>query len=483
MTATIHDARITSRPISELRANPRNARTHSKRQIKLIAESIRAFGFLNPILLDDADTVLAGHGRLAGARMVGLDSVPTLRLSGLSEAERRAYVLADNKIAEEAGWDREMLALELGELAVLLPSEALDLSLTGFALGEVDIIIGDHQEVRHEPEDEVGSPPDAPVSRPGDLWAIGPHRVLCGDARDGEALDRLLAGAVPRMVFTDPPYNVPVVGHVTRGPRHGEFAMASGEMSETEFGEFLADSLGQAIRVSTPGSVHQICIDWRGFALLHRAVGSLYDALLNVCVWNKGTAGQGSFYRSQHEFVAVFRVKGAGHQNNVELGRHGRNRSNLWSYPGVSGFGAERAAALAMHPTVKPVALVADAIRDCTSKGDLVLDPFLGSGTTLVAAAKVGRRGYGLEYEPRFVDVIVRRLEAYTGLDAVLEEDGRGFAEIEAARGGLTRPEPARAGARARGGNGARVTAIPAGGATPDGTVPAEATLGANGTL
>ncbi|WP_335645495.1 DNA methyltransferase [Methylobacterium durans] len=421
-----------SRSPSALRANPRNARTHSKHQIRQIADSIEAFGFLNPVLVDEAGMVLAGHGRLAAAKLLKLTGVPTLLASGLSEAQKRAYVLADNKLAEKAGWDRALLAIELGELAELLPPLNWDLTLTGFETGEIDLILADHEEEEPAPEDAMPEVTGPAVTRRGDLWCLGAHRLLCGDARAADDLDRLMAGVQADMVFTDPPYNVPIAGHVQGRGRvqHREFAFASGEMSEEAFSRFLHDSLGNAVRVSRAGAVHDVCMDWRHVAALIRVGEELYGALLNLCAWAKTNAGQGSFYRSQHELVAVFRVGDEAHQNNVQLGRFGRNRSNVWSYPGSSGFGGE--ADRADHPTPKPVALVADAIRDCTGRGARVLDPFLGSGTTLLAAEKVGRCGYGLEYEPAYVDVAIRRWQTFTGRDAVLEADGRTYAEVGA---------------------------------------------------
>ena len=238
------------------------------------------------------------------------------------------------------------------------------------------------------------------------------------------------------MTFADPPFNTPVDGHVQgRGRnKHAEFAFASGEMSERQFRAFLTECLGCAAYMSRDGAIHYVCMDWRHIEVLMSVAREIYGSVLNLVVWNKTNAGQGSLYRSQHELIGVFRVGDAPHQNNVALGRHGRNRSNVWTYPGVNGFCAGRGEALAMHPTVKPVALVADAMRDCTAKGELILDPFLGSGTTVLAAEKIGRRCFGLEYEPGYVDVTVRRWQAYTGTDAVLNGDGRTFDEIAAER-------------------------------------------------
>jgi hypothetical protein len=427
---------VVIRSLDDLRPNPKNARTHSRRKINDLANTIRAVGFIGVIVIDEKGMILAGHARYAAAKILGLTCVPTLCVSGLSDELLRAFVLADNKFSERAGWDRETLAEELGELSILLPSINLDISITGFETGEIDILLSDIGEEKLDPTDQLPPSAGPPVTRRGDLWILRQHRILCGDAREQPGYSRLMNGQCAAMVFADPPYNVRVPGHVQgRGRvRHADFAFASGEMSDTEFRVFLETCLGHLACASSDGAVHFVCMDWRHIDVLLDVGRRIYGATLNVCVWVKTNPGQGSFYRSAHELIAVFRVGKTSHQNNVELGRHGRNRSNVWSYPGVNSFGAGRDDALAMHPTVKPVALVADAMRDCTTKGDLVLDPFLGSGTTIMAAEKIGRRCFGTEYEPAFVDVAIRRWQAYTNYDAVLEGDGRTFDELAAER-------------------------------------------------
>lgn len=427
---------IVMRAIGDLRPNPRNARTHSKRQIRDLAKAIEAVGFIGVIVVDDTGMILAGHARHAAAELIGMKTIPTICVTGLSNERVRAFVLADNKFSERAGWNREILAQELEELSILLPALDLDLSLTGFELGEIDVLLADIGQEAPEPEDRLPPTAGPAVSRRGDLWILGRHRILCGDAREASDYARVMKGEAATMAFTDPPYNVRIGGHVQgRGRvRHDEFAFASGEMSDATFSRFLSMCLGSAAAVSRDGAVHFVCMDWRHIDILMAVGRDIYGATLNMVVWNKTNPGQGSFYRSQHELIGVFRVGDAPHQNNVDLGRHGRNRSNVWTYPGVNSFGAGRADALAMHPTVKPVALVAAAMRDCTSKGDLVLDPFLGSGTTVMAAEKIGRRCFGLEYEPAYVDVIVRRWQACTKADAILDGDGRTFDEVAAER-------------------------------------------------
>lgn len=427
---------IAVRPIVSLIPNPRNARTHSKKQIRQIADSINKFGFLNLILIDEAGMVLAGHGRMQTAKLLGMTEVPTLLASGLTETQKRAYVLADNKLAEKAGWDRELLALELGDLAVLLPEIDCDLTLTGFDSGEIDLIFHDRDTPKVDPDDTVPEESPEVVSRRGDLWLLGDHRLLCGDVRSVADMDHLMAGNSARMVFTDPPYNVAIAGHVQgRGKiKHREFAHASGEMSEAEFTNFLRDSLANLARVCRDGAIAYACMDWRHLCEMQTAGMAVFSELKNLVVWNKTSPGQGSFYRSQHELIFVFKVGEAEHLNSFGLGVHGRTRSNVWTYPGANSFHAGRKDELAMHPTVKPVALVADALRDCSMKNDVVLDGFLGSGTTLMAAEKVGRRCFGLEIDPIYVDVIIRRWQAATKLEAVLDGDGRTWDDIRAER-------------------------------------------------
>ena len=429
----LRDLSIGHMKVSGLKVNPRNARTHSKRQVQAIAKSIKSFGFTNPVLVDDNDMILAGHGRFQAAKLLGLDAVPAIRISQLTEAEKRAFVLADNKLAERAGWDRELLAVELGELAVMVPDLGLSVDLTGFEVGEIDAILSDVEEAKAASRDDEISPlPEKPVSRPGDLWLLGRHRLLCGDARDPAALVALLGSEPADMVFTDPPYNVRIDGHVLGKGRHqhAEFAMASGEMSEGEFTDFLQQVLGNAAAASRDGALHYVCMDWRHLGELLAAGKSIYSEMKNLCVWAKTNGGQGSLYRSQHELVALFKVGDGEHVNNVELGRFGRNRSNVWHYAGVNSFKADRQEELEAHPTVKPVALVADAIKDVTRRGAIILDLFGGSGTTLIAAERTGRRARLLEIEPRYVDVTISRFEQLTKADAIHADTGETYAEV-----------------------------------------------------
>lgn len=415
-----------------LQPRPANPRTHTKKQIRQIARSIERFGFNNPVLVDSAGCIVAGHGRVEAAKLLGLPQVPAIRLEELSEAEIRAYVIADNRLAELAGWNRELLALELQGLIEL--DLDFDVCLTGFETPEIDILIGELTDDNEEdPADEVPKVAAGPaVTRPGDIWVLGRHRLICGDATDAGALARLLDGVAAQMVFTDPPYNVPVDGHVCGlgGVKHREFAMAAGEMSSEEFTGFLTTVFKNLAAHSAAGAIHFICMDWRHMGEVLAAGTAAYSAFKNLCVWAKTNGGMGSLYRSQHELVFVFKAGDGPHINNVELGRHGRYRTNLWTYPGINSFGKTRSADLAAHPTVKPLALVKDAILDCSRRGGIVLDVFAGSGTTLLAAEKTGRVGYGVELDPHYCDVIVERLAA-AGVATVQNETGRSFAEIK----------------------------------------------------
>ena len=431
------DLKIVFLPISSLQANPRNARTHSRRQIRQIADSIAAFGFNNPVLIDENSHIIAGHGRVEGAKLLGLTEVPTVCLSHMTEADKRAYVIADNRLAEKAGWDEAILAIEFEALFEIAPE--LDLTITGFEIGEIDLIIQDNDsETEPDALDDV-APPDAGipvVTRPGDLWRLGRHRVLCADATQPEAYAHLLEGQQAQMVFTDPPYNVQIGGHASGLGRvqHAEFPMASGEMSEDEFTAFLKIDLDHIRAHSADSAIAFVCMDWRHLYELFAAGRAAKLALKNLVVWAKTNAGMGTFYRSQHELIAVFKVGSAPHINSFELGQYGRHRTNVWTYPGVNSFGAGRDEALAMHPTVKPVALVADAMRDCSKRNGLILDPFLGSGTTVIAAELTGRRAAGFELDPRYVDAIVRRWQQMTGEDAVLAATGETFERVADAR-------------------------------------------------
>jgi DNA modification methylase len=432
------DMQIETFAIETLRTYAGNARTHSNKQIRQIAKSIERFGFCNPVLIDDQGQIIAGHGRVAAAKLLGIKEVPTVKLAHLSDVEKRAYILADNRLAEKAGWDREILAIELQALVSL----DFEVELTGFEIAEVDLILEEADEAAGGPggrEDESPTYRAGPaVTLSGDLWELGPHRLLCADARQPAAYVQLLDNAKAEFVFTDPPYNVPIDGHVCGlgRIRHADFAMGCGEMSAAEFTGFLESVFGLMADNTVNGSIHQICMDWRHMPEMLVAGNAVYQEFKNLCVWNKSNAGMGTFYRSKHELVFVWKSGTAPHINTFELGQYGRSRSNVWEYAGVNSLKPGRLEELAMHPTVKPVALVADAIKDCSRRNGLVLDPFAGSGTVLIAAERTGRRARALEIDPHYVDVAVRRWENYTGKAAILAATGSTFEEINEKRSG-----------------------------------------------
>lgn len=435
----VKSVQLVLRDIESLRPYPRNARTHSRKQVQQIAASIERFGFNNPVLISDEGEIIAGHGRAEAAKLLGMKTVPTLALSHLSEAERRAYILADNKLALNAGWDREILAIELQALVDL----EFDVELTGFSLAEVDLVLDEAGEADPEgmdaAEDLVPQRSGPPVTRTGDLWLLGRHRLLCGDTRSIADLDRLMGADRADLVFTDPPYNVAIDGHVCGlgSVKHREFAFASGEMSKSQFTAFLVETLGNIARVMRDGAIAYVCMDWRHMGELVAAGEQVFTELKNLVVWNKTNGGMGAFYRSKHELIFVYKQGTADHTNSFGLGETGRYRTNVWDYAGISSIGSSRSEELAMHPTVKPVALIADAIRDCSRRGEVVLDGFGGSGSTLLAAEKTGRSARLVEYDPIYCDTIVRRWERYTGKRAALQGTGATFENVTDERLGI----------------------------------------------
>jgi DNA modification methylase len=428
---------IVHRPIDLLKPDPGNARKHSKKQIGQIARSIRTFGFNVPVLVDANLRVIGGHGRLLAARQLGLSDVPTIRLEHLSPEQARAFAIADNRLTEIATWDDRLLGEQLRELSAL----NLDFSLevTGFDIPDIDLLI-EGVAPQSDNADEVPSPqPGRAVCRPGDLWQLGPHRIYCGSAIEESCYQALMGNDRAVAVFTDPTYNVPIAGAASGlgAIQHRELAMAAGEIDEAAFTEFLAQACGLLARYSRDGSLHYVCMDWCHAGELLAAAKGVYAEQKNLCVWAKDNAGMGSFYRSQHELVFVFKHGRAPHRSNVQRGKHRRNRSNLWSYPGARSLSraSEEGDLLALHPTVKPVRLVADALLDSTARGEIVLDGFLGSGTTLIAAERVGRICRGLEIDPLYVDTAIRRWQADTGEAAQHANTGTTFDQISSTLG------------------------------------------------
>jgi len=411
--------------IDAVKPNPRNAKQHPEQQVLLIAENIRKFGVNHPLLIDENNELIGGHARLAAAELLKLPTLPAIRLSNLSAQEKRAVALADNK----------MLSLELKELTADTGELTFDYTITGFDTPEIDQLLGGDPSLgKPDPADEVPAPADtgASVIRPGDLWVCGPHRLYCGNALDPASYRVLLRGDPADIVFTDPPYNVRVAGHVSQRTDAREFAMASGELSSEEFVDFLQTITAHIAANVANGAVVYICMDWRHLDDLSAATRRYLGKPKNMIVWVKTNGGQGSFYRSQHEHIAVYVAGTAAPTNNFRLGERGRYRTNVWSYAGFNSFGRDRVTALNAHPTMKPIALVADALRDCSKRGDIVLDPFGGSGTTMIAAERTGRTARLIEIDPIYCEVIIRRWQTLSGKTAVLSESNETWDEVAA---------------------------------------------------
>jgi len=423
---------IIYRLVKDLIPHSSNARTHSRHQIRQIAESVKTFGFTNPVLIDRGNTIIAGHGRVAAAKLLGIDQVPTIRLEGLTDDHIRAYIIADNRLAEKAGWDKTILAIELQHLKTL--DAGLDVTVTGFEIPEINLII--QQACDKHDKDDVFDIADAnhPVTRPGDQWHLGGHRVLCGSSLESVSYKALLSTCKANLVFVDPPYDILVGGHAcgNSSVHHRNFGTASREMTEAKFAAFLTTSLRLLALHSTSTSIHFVCVDWHHLDELLAASKQIYDALLDLCVWVKEKGGTGSLYRSRHELVLVFRNGKIRPRNNVQLEQKGRTRTNVWEYrqrnnnsrEGIEGKSPRP------HPAFKPVALVADAILDSSARGDIVMDPFLGSGTTLIAAERVGRTCFGMEIDPTYIDTAVRRWQRHTGDHATHSITGKRFDDL-----------------------------------------------------
>ena len=429
---TVDPLKVELRPLGVLKPAARNARTHSDKQIEQVAASIRHFGFTNPIIIEADGTIVAGHARFEASKALGIVDVPTIQITHLSADELRAYRLADNKIADNAEWDPEILRLEFEALVEI--ETRYDVEITGFTTTQIDLLLDMSPAEAKLEEQPALNRKEVPGVERGDVWVLGSHRLLCGDSRDPASFDRLMDLEQARMVFSDPPFNVKVDGHVggLGRTKHAEFAMASGEMSDAQFTAFLQTVFANAAAVSIDGAIHYQCMDWRHMGEMLGAGHSVYSGLQNLCTWVKDNGGMGSFYRSQHELVFVWKVGDAPHLNTVQLGKNGRYRTNVWHYRGATKTGPD--AELALHPTVKPVTMIMDAIKDTSKRGDIVLDPFGGSGSTLIAAHKTGRRARLIEYEPGYCAVTIRRWQKIARGKAVLETTGETFADVYARR-------------------------------------------------
>ena len=419
--------RIEMMPRASLRPNPRNPRTHSKKQLLLISSALQRWGVLVPLICDDKYNIVAGNARFAAAELAGIDELPVIRAQFVSEADRVAFALAENKLAELGGWDPEIVAEDLE----FLIGHDFDIGLTGFDFSHLDVGLVTSPEV--EEPIELPAPNTIAVSRPGDLWSNGPHRLYHGNSRLVESFETLLGSDLPDMVVGDSPYNVPILGHVTRAAGAREFAEACGEMNSPEYTAFLRIIFRNCARFSKDGSIHIQFIDWRHLREILDAADGVYTELKQLAVWDKQVGGMGSCLRSQHELAFIFKSGRAPHTNNVSLEK-GRYRTNVWSYPNPNMAHQKKASkGETVHPTQKSLAMICDALIDFSNRGDLVLDPFSGSGQTLLAAHRTQRRGAAIEIDPLFVDLGLKRLSAATGLPTTLG-DGRTFYEVAADR-------------------------------------------------
>jgi DNA modification methylase len=412
-------------PINSVKPYARHARIHNKRTIDKIKKIIAYYGQLVPIIVDTNNVIIDGHAFWQSMTELGSGDIAVIVVAGRSDPEIKALRLALNRIPSDAAWDNERVRQEIQELVNL----SFDLELTGFDAPEIDHILDVDLQKLNVVDADIPAVEKIAVSAAGDVRVCGHHRVGCGDARDQAFVDRVRDGKMSDICFVDPPYNVPIGGFVSgKGrARHREFAHATGEMSRVEFTAFLGESLKVLRAASTRSALIFACMHWRYVFELIGAGRQCGLHLFDMCVWTKTTAGMGSLYRSQHELICIFKAGAEAHANNVELGRHGRNRSNLWTYRGFNAFGSDRDELLASHPTVKPVLMIADALRDVTKRGGIVLDTFLGSGSTLMAAEETGRHCFGIELDPLYVDLAIRRWQTKTARDAVHAETGELF--------------------------------------------------------
>jgi DNA modification methylase len=394
----------------------RETRRHPPAQIQKLQASLEQFGF-------------AGWGLVLAAQKMRLPEIPAVMIADLDEMKLRLLRLALNRLGDGSKWDVEALSLEFTDILEIDPN--VDFSISGFEMSEIDTALS---QSGLDEEDELPSMDTSipPVTKPGDRWLLGEHQVDCADALAPESYDRLLGDEKAQMIFTDPPWNIPIEGNVSGlgAVKHQNFAMGCGEMTGAQFTQFLRTSLGHAANHSTDGSIHYVCMHWSKMAELLAATAEHYSEMKNLCVWSKSNAGMGSLYRSRHELVFVFKRGTAPHINNVELGRFGRNRTNVWEYPGQNVLNGTAKSKLSLHPTAKPVALVADAIRDCSNRNGIILDPFGGAGTTLIAAEKTGRKARLIELDPRYVDATIERWINLTGKTPINADTGAAYPRV-----------------------------------------------------
>lgn len=421
--------KINYMPTGELKDYHRQFRKPGKKQIQKTIAMIEQCGIVTPIVIDGENRIVIGGHIVQAARQMNVDTLPVVNVNHLEEYQIRTLRIAYDRIAEEAEWDKNELRLEFEDLEILMPD--IDLTLTGFDIPEIEVILDETPE--NDPDDEAPEPEAGQATvQAGELWQCGDHLLYCGNALEADSYTTLLGEDTVDLVFTDAPYNVKIDGHVGNSGKikHREFEMASGEMSQQEFTTFLTTVHQHMADHIKDGGILFSCMDWRHITEITMAASSAGLNMLNLCIWNKDNGGMGSLYRSKHELIFVFKKGKGSHTNNVELGKHGRYRTNVWEYPGVNSFARNRRDDLKLHPTVKPVSMVADAIKDCSKRGHTVLDPFGGSGTTMIAAERSGRKARIIELDPLYCDVIVKRWQSISKSDAVRVSDGMTFNQL-----------------------------------------------------
>ena len=427
------ELKIETVKVEQLKPYKNNAKIHSPDQISQIAESIQQFGFVNPILIDENDEIIAGHGRFEAAKILNLSQVPVIRIGHLTNVQKRKLRIADNRISENGGgWDADLLNIEISELCEL--EDIADITITGFNDIEIDQILTEPRTksevkkldaVPYVADDEI-------ITVPGDIWEFdGGHRIICGDSIDRDTFAKLLGNKRVNLVLQDPPFNIKIKGFVSGNGtvKHPDFAMATGEMSDSEYTEFLGKNFALCSEYATDNAMIFNFIDWRNVMPMLTACKQHFARHINLCVWVKNKAGMGTPYRSQHELCTVFLNKAGKVTDHIKLGKYGRNRSNVWHYYGCNSYGPHRND-LKMHPTVKSFEMLSDIMLDVTSIGDAVLDCFLGSGSTFIAAQRHKRICYGIEYEPKYVDTCVKRFYEAFGIDAINARTGKTYTQL-----------------------------------------------------
>jgi DNA modification methylase len=424
--------------LSHLKLPTRQTRKYKPEAVKTAIGITERFDEIMPMLVDNSYTIIHGLEFFEARKKLGLKTAKVIRLSSLSETDRRVLTLGLQRLPELSSFDDAALSAEMRELQAL----KLDLDLghlTGFSVGELDHILYDDTSADAADEgDLIPHLPLTPTTRLGDVWRLGSHLIVCGSVLDASSIAHFDRKQKAAMLLTDPPYGIKIQGNVSR--KHPDFKMGAGEQTPEEYTQFLRGFLINLIPILKDGALLFIFMDRRHLFELQTAAQAAGLTLFDLAIWNKITGGMGSFYRSQHEPCMIFKKGKAPHINNIELGKHGRYRTNVWDHPGRAGFGKGRTEDLAAHPTVKPVALLAEAIKDCTNPRDIIIDAFLGSGSTILAAERCNRVVYGVEIDPTYVDVAITRWQTFTGLKAVLEETGQTFLEVQSHRNHADHP-------------------------------------------